>query len=89
MQSKGWGRGDFLSHKRRAVERMLRDEEWAQWSNVEIARRCAVSESLVRSMKPIFVLNEDSERKVTRNGTAYTQNTAHIGAKSPYQEETG
>ncbi len=34
--------------KRRAVQVMLRDSEWCQWPNREIARRCGVSEGLVR-----------------------------------------
>lgn len=38
--------------KRRAVQRMLDDEEWAGWSNVAIAKACHVSESLVRTMRP-------------------------------------
>ncbi|PJF39588.1 MAG: hypothetical protein CUN54_08355 [Phototrophicales bacterium] len=37
--------------KRRAVERLLNDDEWSRWSNREIARRCAVSEQLVRSLR--------------------------------------
>jgi hypothetical protein len=34
--------------KRRAVKLMLNDPEWRQWVNLEIARRCAVDEGLVR-----------------------------------------
>jgi hypothetical protein len=37
--------------KRRAVVTMLRDPEWRQWSNTEIARRCAVGEKLVRTVR--------------------------------------
>lgn len=72
--------------KRRAVETLLRDEEWGKWNNSEIARRCIVSESLVRTLRDsIFVSNEDkpTERLVTRGGTTYTQNTANIGSKPP------
>lgn len=37
--------------KRRAVVRLLSDSEWSKWSNVEIARQCAVSEKLVHNIK--------------------------------------
>lgn len=37
--------------KRRAVTKLLEDEEWSRWSNVEIAKRCHVSEFLVRDMR--------------------------------------
>ncbi|RMF03086.1 MAG: streptomycin biosynthesis regulator, partial [Alphaproteobacteria bacterium] len=37
--------------KRRAVERVLRDDEWRQWSDREIARRCAVSHIFVAKVR--------------------------------------
>jgi hypothetical protein len=37
--------------KRRAVNILLDDPEWSQWSGREIARQCKVSESLVRTMR--------------------------------------
>jgi ParB-like chromosome segregation protein Spo0J len=37
--------------KRRAVQKFLDDPEWKLWSNREIARRCHVGESLVRTMR--------------------------------------
>lgn len=75
--------------KRRAVLTLLEDDEWSRWSNREIARRCAVSESLVRSLRdPICAQNADSQaRKVERGGTVYTQNTANIGAGSKSEQE--
>lgn len=67
--------------KRRAVLTLLEDPEWSQWSNREIARRCAVSEGFVRSLRdPICAQNADSTvRTVERGGTVYQQNTANIG----------
>lgn len=70
--------------KRRAVETLLRDEEWAKWSNGEIARRCAVSDVFVGKVRDDLSPNGleiPTERTVTRNGTTYTQNTANVGAK--------
>lgn len=37
--------------KRRAVGMLLSDKEWVRWSNCEIARRCGVSEFLVREVR--------------------------------------
>jgi hypothetical protein len=38
--------------KRRAVELLLADAEWSQWSDREIARRAAVNKFLVNQMRP-------------------------------------
>ena len=37
--------------KRKAVQAMLDDFEWQEWSNAEIARRCHVSERMVANMR--------------------------------------
>jgi hypothetical protein len=37
--------------RRRAVLLLLRDEEWSQWSNREIARHCCVDEGTVRNVR--------------------------------------
>lgn len=67
--------------KRRSVETLLNDQEWSGWSNSEIARRCAVSEALVRSARPIFEKNEDRPRLTQRNGTTYEMSTTNIGKR--------
>ena len=71
--------------KRRAVETLLRDEEWRQWSLREIARTCAVSEGFVHKISQELSVHGEQikpvERTVTRGGTTYTQNTANIGSK--------
>lgn len=74
--------------KRRAVMTLLDDPEWARWSNREIARRCAVSEALVRDVRgPICEKNADGQvRTVERNGQTYQQNTANIGGSKADQE---
>jgi hypothetical protein len=75
--------------KRRAVETLLNDEEWGKWSNCQIAKRCGVSDFMVRQMREsIFEKIEDSQnRTVSRNGTTYTQNTAKIGKPKPQSVE--
>ncbi|RMD90366.1 MAG: streptomycin biosynthesis regulator, partial [Alphaproteobacteria bacterium] len=37
--------------KRRAVETLLRDEEWSQWGDRKIARKCAVHHSFVAKIR--------------------------------------
>ena len=37
--------------KRKAVQSMLDDFEWSEWSTIQIARKCNVSEGLVESMR--------------------------------------
>lgn len=70
--------------KRRAVEVLLRDEEWAEWSNVEIARRCAVSESSVRNIRSELERTSQIAKSDTRIGAdGRTQNVSNIGATKP------
>ncbi len=71
---------------RRAVLLLLADEEWSQWSNAEIARRCACSESYVRSLTKggdRASSHSAKMRTVTRKGKTYRQNTARIGKSTP------
>jgi len=72
--------------KRKAVETLLKDAEWAKWSNREIARAADVSESLVRHLRE----NADATatRTVERNGKTYTQNTSNIGKKQEVESDS-
>lgn len=70
--------------KRRAVEMLLRDEEWSKWSSREIARRCAVGHDLVESIRSLYLAetpdgDTQTTRTVQRNGKTYEQNTANVG----------
>ncbi len=70
--------------KRRSVLRLLEDEQWGQWSDREIARRCLVTHKTVSHLrKSIWGNSPDTklnkERKVQRGGKIYTVNTANIG----------
>lgn len=68
--------------KRRAVEALLKDDEWVKWSNREIARRCAVDEGTVRNLRQSICGNSaDTPRTVQRGGTTFTQNTGNIGQR--------
>lgn len=74
--------------KRRAVETLLRDAEWSKWSDSEVARRCVVDHKTVSAIKADLTSrgilgNPKIERKVERNGTTFTMNTARIGQTPP------
>jgi hypothetical protein len=67
--------------KRRAVLALLQDPEWSQWSDGEIAKRCAVSQPFVSGLRHAFAPernvtivrlpdspDEDDEDATTHNG---------------------
>jgi hypothetical protein len=80
----GWRRSN--DDKRKAVQTLLNDAEWAGWSDREIARRCGVSHTTVQNLRPASgkVCQIDpyrqTIRKVERNGTVYALNTAGINS---------
>lgn len=58
--------------KRRAVLMLLQDNEWGQWNNSEIGRRCAVDHKTVARLRAEHLGNsQDAPRTVSRGGTAY------------------
>jgi hypothetical protein len=66
--------------KRRAVETLLQDEEWSQWSNREIASRCGVRHGFVGNVREeLSGSRVQMNAKATRGGTEYTVSTANIG----------
>ena len=68
--------------KRRAVETLLRDEEWARWTDNKLARTCAVSNHFVSDVKKSLGIVPSENRKYeTKHGTIATMNTANIGKK--------
>lgn len=72
--------------KRKAVETLLRDTEWAAWSDRKIAEICSVGYSLVSDVRKAICPNRadaPTARTVERGGRTYTQNTANIGKSAP------
>ena len=70
--------------KRRAVEMLLRDDEWSKWSSREIARRCAVHHQMVEEIRRSYLddhpdSDQEFTRTVQRNGTTYEQDVSNIG----------
>lgn len=62
---------------RRGIVRLLNDAEWGQWSDREIARRCAVSPSTVATVRAELSVQigqiAPATRMVERGGTTYQQ----------------
>lgn len=70
--------------KRRAVETMLSDAEWSEWSDVAIAKAAGVSSNFVGDVRRIInPINDNHTKTVKRNGKTYQQNTASIGKTKP------
>jgi len=74
--------------KRKAVLTMLEDEEWSQWSDREIAKRCGVGHQLVAKQRASLD-DSSSENPVsqpraykTKHGTVSRMKTGNIG-RSP------
>ena len=73
--------------KRRAVIRLVEDQEWSHKTQGEIASICNVSREFVNRLTKELELSCDrsqdvsSPRIVERNGTTYQMDTSHIGNK--------
>lgn len=71
--------------KRRAVIALLTDGEWSQWSNREIARRCAVSAAFVGNLRSYAVppTVNGLQSTLRRGADGRTIDTANIGNRPP------
>lgn len=77
--------------RKKAVETLLGDAKWRQWSNCEIGRRCHVSETYVRRIKASHTSNSskydssDSQSPMfvhPKTGKSTRMNSARIGKSS-------
>lgn len=68
--------------KRRSVETLLRDSEWVQWSDREIAKRCGVHGTFVGALRSSLQPNSSERRVTTKHGTEAVMNTAKIGKRT-------
>jgi hypothetical protein len=57
--------------KRRAVETLLRDEEWGKWSNPAVAKACGVSIEFVRQLRPQVATVATSAERTGLDGKSY------------------
>jgi hypothetical protein len=72
--------------KRRAIDRMLADEEWRTWSDQRIAEHCSVSAWWVgecrKRMYPPSANPGSEMRTVQRGAATYQMDTARIGRQA-------
>jgi hypothetical protein len=74
--------------KRKAVQTMLADAEWASWSNVAVAKACLVSAGFVRSLRINEVTAPTERTFKTKHGTTATMQTGGIGKKKVESDST-
>src|SRR5208337_3054501 len=70
--------------KRRAVERVLADPEWAKWNDTKIAKICNVGHSLVSKIRNETSFHDGKmpeERIVERGQKTFAMKTTQIGKK--------
>lgn len=72
--------------KRRAVEVLLRDPEWSQWSDRVIAEACAVSHMFVSNLRKKMTVNGLQSPTERKGADGRTINTANIGASARQPE---
>lgn len=67
--------------KQRAVKRLLGDEEWAKWSDGEIARRCGVSQPFVSVLRREGTQNGFELNNERKGSDGKTRNVENIGRR--------
>lgn len=76
--------------KHNAVVRLLRDSEWSQWSNREIARQCQVDEKTVRNIRKKLGAESphpDPSSSSVKLGSINVIDTADASNKTPEEEK--
>jgi hypothetical protein len=77
------GQPRTTADKRKAVQTLLEDEEWVKWSDREIARRCAVSDTFVGDIRKshcgLTAVTEEVRTVPTKHGGVTQMNVANIG----------
>lgn len=71
--------------KRKAVMTILDDVEWAEWSDITIAKKCQVTGVFVGRVRKILNLESTSRKYVNKYGTVVSVETKNQGR--PAQEE--
>lgn len=70
--------------KRNAIQILLSDPQWSQWSDNEIAKRCQVSNHLVGEVRKFVNWNIPIDKKfTTKHGTVGTRNSNNNPAELP------
>lgn len=77
--------------KRSRVRALLADQEWAGWTDREIARRCGVSNNMVSEMRRELSSDDNSATRKGKDGKQYpaTKKGRKKGEKKPKAEPAG
>jgi hypothetical protein len=78
------GKARTHDDKRRAVDRLLDDDDWWQWSDGQIAKHCGVAQSFVskrRRQHPSYLGDKMDIRTVQRGGLTYAMDTSRVGQR--------
>jgi hypothetical protein len=76
-----------IADRHKAVDTLLADRQWREWSNRRIAEQCGVSEHLVRTRRAICDQSADAPRQVIRGGTVYRQSPRRPLVEAPPLEQ--
>lgn len=76
------GRRRSNEDKNRAVEKLLIDPEWQQWSDVVIAERCWVSQPFVSNLRKNLTYNGFKSTSTRKGRDGRTIDTSNIGSGS-------
>lgn len=69
--------------KRRAVLTLLEDQEWAKWSDNQVAKSCGVSHPFVGQVRrSLETVSSEPRSYTTKHGTEAVMNTENIGKKA-------
>lgn len=67
--------------KRKAVLTLLEDEEWGQWTDGEISRKCGVTQPFVSELRRSLKTVLSDRTYITKHGTVATMHTENIGRR--------
>ena len=85
QQEPAWLTPPAVARWARLLETLLKDDEWSQWTDSEIARRCAVHHSTVAAARSSLAKSASEQQATrtytTKHGTTATMNTSNIGKK--------
>ena len=69
--------------KRRSIESLLRDPDWARWSDRKIAKACAVDHKTVATVRRELTGEIPSDRTVTYRDRHGNQSEMRVSASTP------
>jgi hypothetical protein len=74
------GKPRTSADKRKAVKTLFKNQEWAQWTDREIARRCCVSPTFVGEVRrTLSTVDSSPNRTYSRAGQTQTMDVSNIG----------